>query len=126
MMDIHPHYDDGSCAVTRTALKTARRTFRLAQIEQTRLHRPGLGLAAALMAGCWGFAWVFERILYDHERLVLIAVPVLLLPLLSRIGILSLQYRGMGGDGRVYGGYRRLARVRAAVDAVLEEQEHAA
>ncbi|MEM1346554.1 MAG: hypothetical protein AAGI34_18495 [Pseudomonadota bacterium] len=118
----HSFYHDGHCTVTATALKTPRRTLRLTGVEQTRVHRPGLVLGLALLGACWGLAWVFQPILYAEELAVLVLGPLALLPLAARLGVLTLEYRNLGGQGRVYGRYGRLAQVRLVIDIVLERE----
>lgn len=122
-MDTTIHYEGGQFIVTGSSLRTRRKTFRLAHVEQTRIRRPGLAIAVAMTAACWGLAWVFDRILFDHETWLLIGLPLLVLPVAARLGVLVLEYRNLGGEGRVFGSFSTLVDVRAAVDAVLEARE---
>lgn len=122
-MDRTIRYEDRQFIVTGASLRTPRKTFRLAHVEQTRIRRPGLAVAVAIAGTCWGLAWVFDRILYDHETWLLIGLPLLVLPVAARLGVLVLEYRNLGGEGRVLGAFSTLVEVRAAVDAVLEARE---
>lgn len=113
-------YRDRSFEVTTLAVKTKRRSIRLDKIEQTRMSRPLLGAVLGLWVLCVGFTSAFKHLLYSHEMVVLLAGPLIFLPLALIIGVLKLEYHALGGNAALIGIYRRLARVRAAVDQALE------
>ncbi|MEM6549830.1 MAG: hypothetical protein AAF713_19080 [Pseudomonadota bacterium] len=120
------HYQDKSFTVTATSFRTPRRTFLLRQVEQTSLRRPAVVALLAFWGTCAALAWVFADILlYDHEIWVLLGGPALALPFAAQIGVLGIEYRGMGGAGRVVGSVSRLAKVRHVIDELLDTQSEA-
>lgn len=122
-MEKRTRFEERGYRVTDTAFEAPRRTFRLAQVEQTRLRRPGLLAVAALWAACAGLVGVFRELLYVHEVWVLLGAPVAILPLAAQLGVLTIEYRGMGGVGSVFGPVGRLARIRRAIDEAIDARE---
>jgi hypothetical protein len=66
----------GGFEVTDKALRTNRKTYRLAQIEYVSVERPLLIVVFPLALGLFGVAVAFNRYLYATETATLIAVGV--------------------------------------------------
>ncbi|MEM1150141.1 MAG: hypothetical protein AAGI03_06240 [Pseudomonadota bacterium] len=116
-------FQSGRYRVTARSLYAPRRTFILARVEATRIRRPFLVMALALMGACYGFAFTFEHLLYGQEIAALLLAPPILAILMSQIGVLSIRYFGGAGEGgTVIGRASSLADVRGAIDQVLEDQ----
>ena len=120
----HPqvYYAAGAYKVTARSFRARNRTFMLRNVERTQLRRPVLVFAAALAAAAYGFAWAFAELIHPHELPWLLLPPALALIAASQAGVLLLRSRALGQDGIVIGWHRRLARVRAAIDAALEDR----
>lgn len=116
-------FEDRRFLVTSGSFRTGRRTLRLARVEQTRLQRPGLIIGLLIAAGSAGLVWVFQDLLYAHEIRALLIGPLLVLPIATQIGVLTLEYHGLGGACRIVGSATRLSRVRQAIDEALEARE---
>jgi hypothetical protein len=116
------YYEAGSYTVTARSFRARNRTFMLRNVERTQLRRPVLVFAAALAVAVYGFAWAFAHVIYQHELPWLLLPPALGLIASSQAGVLLLRSRALGQDGIVIGWHRRLRRVRAAIDAALEDR----
>lgn len=116
----------GRYTVTRTSLRAGHRTLRLAGVEQTRLRRPGVFPALGSIVVTSGFAKLFQPLLYPVETILILTIPWVLLVASWGVGVLTIEYRGMGGVGRIIGPVHRLTRVRNAIDDLLDEAEQQA
>jgi len=117
-------YEGGGFRVTRTLLKTPRKTYALQRIEYVSLRRGLLALTGLPALGLLGFTLAFWRYLYAGEKAALLAGTLGALALAWQVGTLRVHSLALR-DGELaasLASMRRLRAVRDAVEAAMAEQ----
>ena len=120
-------YEGGGFVVTRSFIKTPRKTYAVKRIEYVSVRRTPLLLAAIPAIGFLGFAIGFWRYLYAGELLVLIGGSLTALSVAWQVGTLRVHSLALK-DGELATSLARIGRLKAVRDAVetamgLHEQE---
>lgn len=114
------YFEDGKFLVTDRNLKTPRKTYRIAKIEKIALRRDPFYFALALSLPLLGFWWAFNDLLYTYERIILTSLPVGMIALTSKIGVLYVESLTLGEMAAV-ANMSVLRNVRAAVEDSMDD-----
>ena len=110
-------YESGGFRVTRSLLKTPRKTYALKRIEYVSLRRSLFLFAAIPAIGLLGFTIAFWRYLYAGETVALIAGSVTALLAAWQVGTLRVHSLALK-DGELATNLARMGRLKAVRDAV--------
>lgn len=121
--DENIYYDDGKFIVTDKNLKTPRKTYRLSRIEKISLRRDPFYFALAIALPLLGFLWAFNGLLYQGERIALVVIPLVLVGLTARLGVLYVESRTLG-EMAALAQMTKLRDVRQAVEDAIDEHHH--
>ena len=110
-------YEGGGFVVTRSFIKTPRKTYAVKRIEYVSVRRNVFLFVAIPATGLLGFATAFWRYLYAGEKAALIAGSVAALLAAWQVGTLRVHSLALR-DGELATSLARMSRLKAVRDAV--------
>ncbi|MVA98001.1 hypothetical protein GN330_12175 [Nitratireductor sp. CAU 1489] len=120
------YYRSGRFEVTEYLLKTPRKTYAIAHIENVSVERPLLYFLVPPALGLIGFAAIFQRYLYASEIAALAVAFALALAAALIFGCLQVHSLALRGEevALTYGLVRQLREVRdAAAEAMVAHEK---
>lgn len=117
----HVPFKAGRYVVTLSSFRAPARTFALRHIIRTQLRRPILIVGVALLFAVGAFLHSFWALIYWHEVMALLSLPVVMILIGLRISVLTLEVRGARERGIVIGPTRHLRDVRQVIDDKIDQ-----
>ena len=112
-------YSKDDIVVSTALFKTARRSYRISDIEKIAIKRPLLWFSLPIAIGSFALLSGFQHYLYVHERWFCMA-GIFLLPLLGwYVATLSITSKACTNDVAAIGYMPDLAAARNALDTVI-------
>lgn len=115
----------GHVDVVNGAVVTARTSYRLDTLTVVSCTRPFLGSAFVIAVCCGGFAYAFDDLLYEKEKLsltVAAAVAIVGGITIGQLKLLSTDLRQSELSSVVFGRYGYLNHIRKRIFAALQER----
>lgn len=114
-------YAGGGFEVSRTLLRTPKKSYAIRQIEYVEVRRPFLALAGLPALGVIGFCGAFWRYLYGAEIAMMVGGSLAALIFALLFGTLRVHSLALKDDGVAlnFGLVVRLREVRAAVESAM-------
>ncbi len=109
-------YKNGALLVQGNLFKTARRSYRISDIEKVNIKRPLFWLGLPLALGCIMLRIEYSAYLYDIEKQLCVVMFTAVPLILWNIGTLSLTSKSYRNDDAVMGFMPTLKKARLALE----------
>lgn len=116
------HYKSGSLLVKDNLFRTARRSYRISDIEKLSIKRPMFWVIIPLAVGSFMLLSEYSPYLYQIEKYICLAMFTLVPLIFWNIGTLSITSKSYANDDAVTGFMPRLKKARYAIEECIVQQ----